>query len=276
MPFCACPAGSFRMMDHKVTITRPFWISKTMVSLDQMMTSPGVKNAINRFARDDMPVIEKVMKQFRGRFTYRSMSFAGASLYLDELNKKYRGVLPPKHVFRLPTEAELYYAYCAGMDETAATPTIEDHNYSMTGEAFSELGWIPKAAVWRWYSFPRGYTYVRLATLPEANAYGVVPWTSAGGICFWLLDTVNFSREANQRRGGHGSPDIVHYADRIKEVMNYADEEIDPLRFGNHHVEAHGMVPRDHDTMRFVDDHTACVMVVIGPDLEAEKKANKR
>jgi len=55
--------------------------------------------------------------------------------------------------------------------------------------------------------------------------------------------------------------------------MNYADEEIDPLRIGNCHAEARGKVPRDHDLMRFVDEHTACFLVVIGPDLEAEKKA---
>ena len=278
MPFCACPAGSFRMMDHKVTITRPYWISKTVVSLDQLMTSPGVKNLITRYSPDKMMLIEKVMKQFSDRFSCISMPIEGPFRYLDELNKKYRGVLPPKYIFRLPTEAELYYAYCAGMDETSATPTKEDDADTTTGEAFSELGWIPKVAVWRWNSFPHGYSSVRLATLPETNSYGVVPWVYHSG-CFWILDTIKFDMEGNRastkQRGGSDLR-MVMGMDRIKEIMNYSDEEIDPLRIGNNYVEVAGRVPRQHDIIRVVKDHAARFMVVIGPDLESEKKAGKR
>ena len=49
-----------------------------------------------------------------------------------------------------------------------------------------------------------------------------------------------------------------------------------PFLIGNCHAEARGIVPRDHDLMRFVAEHTACFMVVIGPDLEVKKKAAKK
>ena len=263
MPFCACPAGSFKMLDHKVTITRPFWISKTVVSLNQLMISPSVKNRINR---DKMTVIEKVMKQFHDRFLTFSVDNIVVSAYVSELNIKYRGVLPPKYVFRLPTEAEMYYAYCAGMDETLAVPTRDDAADATTGEAFAALGWIPRVDRWGWNSLPREYSGLRLATLPDANAFGVVPLADSW-VTSHILDTIDFDAKNEPSVWG---------AKRIKELMNYDEEETDPLRKGSCYLEARGCVPRQRDTMLVSKGHSGRFMIVIGPDLESEKKAAKK
>ena len=268
MPFCACPAGSFTMRDHKVTITRPFWFSKTVVSLNQLDAFPSG----NRWLRnvDANGSMVKFRKQFANRFSTINVAIEVASKYTKELTEKYRGVLPPGYVFRLPTEAEMYYAYYAGADEESAVIPGTDDVLTTTGEALAELGWIPKVNVWSWDSIPRGYG--KLVTLPDSNAFGVVPWNARYGY-FWILDTVNFDPNKNTYSRG-ASRDIVQGLDGIKSVMNYAAEEIDPLRTGNHYMEVfvYPTVP----IVRFVRGHTAFFMVVIGPDLEAEKKAAKK
>ena len=268
MPFCACPAGSFRTMDHKVTITRPYWISKTVVSLNQLEASQ-VGNRWLRHIEVDGSLV-KFKKQFANRFSTIGVPIEVTSKYAKELTAKYRGILPTGYVFRLPTEAEMRYAYYAGADEESAVIPGSDDTMTTTGEALSELGWIPKVNVWSWNSIPRGYG--RLVTLPDSNAFGVVPW-NARFMYFWILDTMNFDPNQNTYSRGATS-DMVQGKDGIKSVMNYEPEEIDPLRTGNHYMEV--FVIPTFPLMRFVRGHSAYFMVVIGPDLEAEKKANKR
>lgn len=265
MPFCACPAGSFTMMDHKVTITRPFWISKTVVSLNQLAVSSASANYLRSV--DNGGSLDKFRKQFANRFSTIVAPMEVVSNYAKEFTRKYRGVLPPGYVFRLPTEAEMYYAYYAGMDEDVVVMPSSDDVMTNTGEALSELGWIPKTNVWDWKSIPRGYG--RLATLPDANAFGVVPWSDRLSSS-WILDTKNFDANKNTY-SGRASKDIVIGKEGIKSVMNYATEEIDPLRTGNHYAEVfvHPANPR----RRFVKGHIAYFLIVIGPDLESEKKA---
>ena len=64
---------------------------------------------------------------------------------------------------------------------------------------------------------------------------------------------------------------MVMGPDGIKSVMNYAAEEIDPLRTGNHYAEV--VVHPNIHIMRFVKGHVAYFLIVIAPDLESEKKA---
>lgn len=259
MPFCAIPAGSFRMMDHKVTITRPYWISKTAVSLNQLLSLPAGQEVRIHYPYGQANV-DKFKNQFNSRFSTMSVPISFAHKYAKELTRKYRSVLPPGYVFRLPTEAEFHYAYCAGVDEmdVVLNSGFDDVD-TTTGEALSELGWIPKVDMWDWKSRP-GYGGLKLATLPDANAFGVVRWVVSSTF-FFVLDTAMIKGP---------SPDIV-YDRRIKEIMQYADEEIDPLRTGNHYIEASGR--KDH-CLRFVKGgHPADFMIVIGPDLESEKKA---
>lgn len=175
--------------------------------------------------------------------------------------QKYRGVLPPKYVFRLPTEAELHYAYWAGADDMSTDSTVIDDIVTTTGEALAELGLVPKVNVWNWKNYPREYSGLYLATLPNANEFGVVPWV-AGYRELWILDTVKCMDLRDS---------LVSRRNQIKEIMNYADEEIDPLRTGDHYVGVRG--DRDHSKVRFVKEFADNFLIVIGPDLESEKKA---
>ena len=219
---------------------------------------------------DENGSMVKFRKQFANRFSTINVGIEVASKYAKELTEKYRGVLPPGYVFRLPTEAEMFYAYYAGKEEDSVVMPDMDVVQATTGEALSEIGWIPKVNVWKWNSIPRGYG--RLVTLPDSNAFGVVPWNVSYGY-FWILDTVNFDPKKNTYSRG-ASRDIVQGLDGIKSIMNYAAEEIDPLRTGNYYAEVvvHPNIP----VMRFVKGHSASFLVVIGPDLEAEKKAAKK
>lgn len=89
MNLCACPAGSFMMSGigkddppHKVTITRPFWIGRTVVA--------------------------------------QEMQGGEVDKFFSRLNLEHGKELPEGYVFRLPTEAELEYALREGGARTFA------------------------------------------------------------------------------------------------------------------------------------------------------------
>ena len=61
----------------------------------------------------------------------------------------------------------------------------------------------------------------------------------------------------------------------LNEVMKYADEETDPIRLGRDAIACSPSSPREG--MVFPDRGMLLGnMIVIGPDLEAEKKAAKK
>ena len=239
MPFCACPAGSFTMLGHKVTITRPFWFTKTPVTLKQHLALP-IHSYINY---DDA---RKVDKEFKDK-TIIVVSFNHEQTPLA-LNKKYKSILPPGYVFRFATEAEFYYAYRAGDGEFDAT--VDSEAVIRAKDAFREHGLIPEGR--------NGIDWARFPELPAPNAFGVIPWKGAATM-FPVLDQIDVK---GSWRG-----------DKINDVMHYASEEIDPLRktgqywlFGA-------------DTRNFRQSgqgNWGCLWLVIGPDLEAEKKAAKK
>ena len=246
MPFCACPAGSFEMFDHKVTITRPFWFTKTPVTLKQYLALPI----------DWKPILvsaEKVNEEFNDK------NIIVVIVWLEQtpkaLNKKYKNILPPGYVFRFASEAELFYAYGAGKGggEIAA---CDDRVLVKSRNALAERGMLPrevlndKCTSW-WGNIGKEYGWARFAELPEANVFGVVPWHGAA-TKHPMLDKV----------------DIKGLVD-----LNYADEEIDPLRMtGKNPLTCWDPLGR-----RFSDSGLwGCLSLVIGPDLEAEKTAVKK
>ena len=259
MPFCAIPAGSFRMMDHKVTITRPYWISKTPFTLHQLMSSTFDFLA----GKSDKESYVKIAREFKDRPVFERCG--GYDKYISELNAKFKTKLPPGYVFRLPTEAEYFYAYNGGEDDDKAAYPKCDSSVPRTGEAFAKLGWIPNQDKWEWNSIPGPYNYSRLVNLPEPNGFGFMPWRD------WtsriaLLDSVDCA-EANKHV-------VITGKEKTKELMRYAPEETDPLRTGHSCVFISGGDIRDSRMIR--NDKMALAYVVIGPDLKSEKKKARK
>lgn len=258
MPFCACPAGSFKMLNHKVTITRPYWISKTSLSLPQFMTSPNWKSYV--LHPGDIGPAEQVAQMFKDRFISVSSEAKKIKAYVNELNLRFKEILPPGYIFRLPTEAEFFYAYNAGQNEDdVLLPPHDRACRRRTHDAYFEKGLIPNGD--NDESIPWSYGWMELFKLPDENAFGVRPYYG-GNVGFLFLDKIQY--EGNKildRRG-------------IIDILNYAREEIDPLRDGCCWYDAGGNNIQETRRLSF-SDCRACSFVVIGPDLVSEKAAKK-
>jgi len=107
MEFVLIPAGSFTMgspqgepgrqkneTQHQVTLTRPFYMQTTEVTVGQWREVMGSKVWGQRAKRDDMPVTK--------------VSYGDVQEFIKKLNSKKDGV------YQLPTEAQWEYACRAG------------------------------------------------------------------------------------------------------------------------------------------------------------------
>ena len=286
LEFVPCPAGTFTMggvrsinpitgqwsdcnpdnleYKHKVTISRPFWMSKYPITVEQF----GAFRSINdEFVKQNgkqgepkMPVCLRV---------------AAVEDYCKWLNRRFAFALPRKCIFRLPTDAEWEYSLCANSTD-ADDPYVRFRDNGKRGILKEICG----------TKFP-----VPVGTAGKPNAWGL--YDMLGNGCHYVLDTV--SSAAVTQDAGYG------YVVPEKHKCGYKESEIDPLRLfvpkDNDKAEARHLMRggtyafwavKKGPTMRIRMVECGEInrnadrpdrpriwtfRVVIGPDLVAEKKA---
>ena len=210
LEFIPCPAGTFTMgtatfgnkptnpnhfaYKHEVTISRPFWMSKCPITVEQF----------GAFCPIDDAFIKRNGKQGEAKAPV-CLRIGHVEDYCNWLNGRFASALPRKCIFRLPTDAEWEYAFFANS-------TDKDDPYVRLRDG-------EKAAMYEicGTTFP-----VPVGTAGKPNAWGL--YDMLGNGCHYLLDTVN----AEYVKGG--SRYEVIDAKNMASVWSYNESETDPLR----------------------------------------------
>ena len=249
MPFCACPPSMFTMSggkggSHKVTITRPFWISKTFISQKQF--------AVFRPDEKRVEVVKTMDQVFNGvPVFYRGREFQDIDAFIVWLNEQFGKLIPRGYVFRLPTGAELEY-----VERVAIGDDYKRNEFN--------LGWATNNSLKEKGLFENPYKHSGkppewwgMLFDPDNGAsllrpLGVLSYLNVG-------DRLTLDR-VNAQQG------------RLKNNVAFAAEEVDPVLFGANRLVRCGI---DEWCVKHGMGDSTFAYVVIGPDLIAEKKAGK-
>ena len=224
MKFAAIPPGTFQMSNasggntHKVTISRPFWISRTCVSareLRALLPQQGRSEAIEN--------IEKAFPEFD--VAVGNVQYGDYEKICKKLNALYSYILPEGYMFRLPTEAELEYALRQGgtnemvVVDTKALAKRECEGKGM--EVVKDVCFLPRN---------------------EINGWGMLFGFAKGN---YVYDSCNGRVYAF--KDGRSTPRIPYAGPHaVDKNLAYKDGEIDPVRRG------HWKMSRVDGTSRFV------------------------
>ncbi|MCR5838198.1 MAG: formylglycine-generating enzyme family protein [Kiritimatiellae bacterium] len=210
LEFIPCPAGTFTMgtatfgnkptnpnhfaYKHEVTISRPFWMSKYPITVEQF----------GAFCPIDDAFIKRNGKQGEAKAPV-CLRIGHVEDYCNWLNGRFASALPRKCIFRLPTDAEWEYAFFANS-------TDKDDPYVRLRDG-------EKAAMYEicGTTFP-----VPVGTAGKPNAWGL--YDMLGNGCHYLLDTVN----GEYVKGGNRYEVID--SKKMASVWSYNESETDPLR----------------------------------------------
>lgn len=254
MKFNACPAGEFLMSNvagqekecHKVKISRPFWMTKYLVTIDQW----------EDYAPNDYPgVYKKIQKAFSKYPVAVLHGRKGWMAYCEYLNATYGHLLPKGHVFRLPSEAEWEYAFLAGEGRNNIRFDDVGTHYQRCKEQFSKM--LKKrqdiSILGDWNSYGR-FSRIHVGGRAKAHKWGF--YDMHLDAAQMMLDSFYY-----HSRDWMGEP---------KKYIIYEDEAVDPLHWAGER--ANRFIARQHYSARWNIDR--CFMtfahIVIGPDLVKE------
>ena len=269
--FVPCPAGTFTMghtsdpddieYKHEVTITRPFWMSKYPITVEQF----------DAFCPVDKEFQHKYGKQGESK-SPACLQIGHVENYCKWLNRRFAFVLPHRCIFRLPTDAEWEYALFAN-----STDKDDPYVRFRDGE---------KAAL---REICGTNLPVTVGTAGKPNAWGL--YDMLGNGCHYVLDTI--SSEYIHHGDCFGSVEK-------KLKWGYKESEADPLRLyvpkdnktkarhlmrGARYVWWDRHIPAGPNVYyrqvecgvnRYAGPRMWTFRIVIGPDLVAEKKAGKK
>ena len=213
LEFLPCPAGSFVMgrapnpndiksrydvsieYKHNVTITRPFWMSKYPITVEQYAAfcplDGEFKSQNGRQGEDKAPVC---------------LCIAKVDDYCTWLNRRFASALPKKCVFRLPTDAEWEYALFANSKDTS--------------DPYIRLRDGEKAAGQEIWGEANPFTPTAVEVTGKPNAWGL--YNMLGNGCHYVLDTISSEDVNNEWGFGKIRKDFK---------CGYKESETDPLRW---------------------------------------------
>lgn len=216
MAFCAIPPGTFQMSsfigasvgagkEHTVTISRPFWITRTFVTAGEVRAILPVK------ARDEK------LAEYAAKFPQYDVTlmWQGKKLYerfCETLNERYSELLPKGYEFRLPTEAELIYAVRQG-------GKLQPVYFNGSQKALKEC----KTSNFK-IETDNGTVNYNFGFISRNS---MNDWGLYGGFADdnHVLDTLGDNPNIRRERMSYGA--LAFY-------MRYTDGEIDPVRRGIH------------------------------------------
>ena len=268
LEFLPCPPGTFTMghtsdpddieYKHEVTITRPFWMSKYPITVEQFDAFCPVNGEFTgRNGKQGEPKAPVCLR------------IENAKDYFAWLNRRFSSALPKKCIFRLPTDAEWEYALFANSND------VDDPYVRFRDGEKSALQEICGK------NLP-----VAVGTAGKPNAWGI--YDMIGNGCHYVLDTI--SSEYIQHGDCFGSVEKT-----LK--WSYKESETDPLRMyvpkdsktsahhlmrGARYVWWDRHIPAGPNVYyrqvecglnRYAGPRMWTFRVVIGPDLVAEKMA---
>jgi len=176
MEFAPVPAGTFKMKNHEVTITRPFWMSKKQINREMYRAFHPDHEKNNPKAKPEDTV---------GSYS-RGMEFSAW------LTKRYRMKLPRGYVFRMPTDAE--------WQQTKDRTNIIQTRWSIEG--LVECGNSEKKLChWVWSADDISYASKETDPVrPDGNLWlcrqeGRTFYVAKNGMCFRLVIAPNLIAE---------------------------------------------------------------------------------
>lgn len=240
---------------HKVTLTRPFWFSKHLITAAQW----------REFAPTDTDECREIEKALpKGVPVYKGFPRRSIVAFCDYLTRKYKSQLPEGYVFRLPTEAEWTAAFDVdglignhGRDYGRKTCI----NGAMGRSTFAKLRdqcslarfgeWEDNGCLREKERDREKKRCIRVGGTTEPHMTGICDLDDDGQL---VLDFIR--------------PPDGWWAAR---AINYEDDEVDPLRYDE--KARAGLVRRGHVERQLRDGRDKLLAhLVVGPDLVREKR----